>query len=95
MNLIRNLAEDAQVRLLYQLWFDSDDTDEAEEARERRTLYFVPDEGVSREEVAATLETLKRFGTVNAGQVVLSPDTDINAVRALLTSAKFRFGPNS
>ena len=94
-NLIRNLAEDAQVRLLYQLWFDSGGTDEAEEARELRTLYFVPDEGVSPEEVVATLEALKRFGTVNPDRVVLSADADIGAVTALLTSAKFRFGATS
>ena len=94
-NLIRNLSEDSQVRLLYQLWFDAVGTDQTEKAREPRTLYFVPDDGVSPEEAAATLEALKRFGTVNAGQVVLSADADISAVKALLTGAKFRFGLTS
>jgi hypothetical protein len=41
------------------------------------------------------LEALKRFGTVNPDQVVLSADADIDAVTTLLRTAKFRFGPTS
>jgi hypothetical protein len=97
---MRNLAEDSQVRLLHQLWFDADDyqaqqQDLAPRRAEPRLLYYVPEDGVPDTVVAATRERLKRFGTVAEDHITLTADADLGEVSELLRDARFRFGPSS